>query len=114
MGPMSLVEYMLLTFSSLLAIIDPIAAVPTFLAMTRGNSQAERTRMALVACTVATVVLVSFATVGQFVFRLLGITMPAFQMAGSILLMLVALDMLRGRQTELKETAEETAAGVAK
>lgn len=107
-------EYLLLVFSSLFVIIDPIAAVPTFLVMTPHNTIRQRTRMAMVACIVAAIVLVGFATVGQQLFKLLGITMPAFQIAGSILLMLVALDMLRARRTEVKETLEETAAGMEK
>ena len=67
--------------------------------------------MAMMACIIAAIVLVGFGIVGQQLFKLLGITMPAFQIAGSILLMLVALDMLRARRTEVKETLEETAAG---
>jgi multiple antibiotic resistance protein len=111
---MSLMEYLLLVFSSLFVIIDPIAAVPTFLVMTPHNTTRQRTRMAMVACIVAAVVLVGFAIVGQQLFKLLGITMPAFQIAGSVLLMLVALDMLRARRTEVKETLEETTAGMEK
>lgn len=111
---MPLTEYLLLVFSSLFVIIDPIAAVPTFLVMTPHNTIGERVRMAMVACIVAAIVLVGFAIIGQQLFKLLGITMPAFQIAGSILLMLVALDMLRARRTEVKETQEETAAGLEK
>jgi multiple antibiotic resistance protein len=111
---MSLAEYLLLVVSSLFVIVDPIAAVPTFLGMTPHNTAAQRIRMAWVACGVAALVLMLFATLGQAIFNLLGITMPAFQIAGSILLMLVALDMLRARRTEVKETAEENAAAAEK
>lgn len=111
---MTVFEYLVLVISSLFVIVDPIAAVPTFLGMTPHNTAAQRIRMAWVACGVAALVLMGFATIGQAVFNLLGITMPAFQIAGSILLMLVALDMLRARRTEVKETAEETAAGAEK
>jgi multiple antibiotic resistance protein len=107
-------EYFLLVFSTVFVIVDPIAAVPTFLAITPHNSAAQRARMAMVACIVVGIVLSLFATLGQALFKLLGITMPAFQIAGSILLMLVALDMLRARRTEVKETEEETAAGMEK
>ena len=109
-----MMEYLLLVFSTLFVIIDPIAAVPTFLAITPHNTAQQRTRMAMVACSVVAIVLIGFATIGQAIFNLLGITMPAFQIAGSILLMLVALDMLRARQTETRETDEEKAAGIQK
>jgi multiple antibiotic resistance protein len=59
-------------------------------------------------------VLILFAATGKLIFRLLGIGMAAFQMAGSLILLLVALDMLRARRGPVRETAAETDAGVAK
>jgi multiple antibiotic resistance protein len=59
-------------------------------------------------------VLLAFAVAGKLIFRLLGITIPAFQLAGSIVLLLVALDMLRARRSRVQETEEETNAGTAK
>src|SRR5437660_7175546 len=111
---MNLSEYILLAISSLFVIIDPIATVPAFLAMTPHGPPQQRIRMARVACLVATVILLLFATTGKLVFNFFGITIPAFQIAGSIVLLLVALDMLRGRRSAVQETAEETDAGAAK
>lgn len=111
---MTLAEYSLLAASSLFVIVDPIATVPAFLAMTPNETPEERTRMAAVACCVTAGVLVGFAVAGRFVFDLLGITMPAFQVAASIVLLLVALDMLRALRSRVQETSEETAAGTAK
>jgi multiple antibiotic resistance protein len=108
---MSLQEYILLAFSSLFIIVDPIAMLPAFLAMTSKDSPDSRIRMARLACCVAGGVLIVCAAMGNLVFRLLGITLPAFQMGGSIVLLLVALDMLRARRSEVRETSEETAAG---
>ena len=110
---MNLAEYTLFAFSSLFVIIDPIATVPVFLAMTADDSVAKRLRMARMACLVAAGVLLVFAFLGRWIFLLLGITMPAFQMAASIVLLLVALDMLRAQRSRVKETSEETAAAVA-
>jgi multiple antibiotic resistance protein len=59
-------------------------------------------------------VLVFFAATGPEIFRLLGITLPAFQIAGGLVLLLSALDMLRAKRSAFKETAEETEAGIAK
>ncbi|HVM61376.1 MAG TPA: MarC family protein [Verrucomicrobiae bacterium] len=111
---MSLHAYILLAFSSLFIIVDPIAALPAFLAMTPNDSPVNRIKMARLACCVAGGVLIVCAATGQWIFRLLGITLPAFQMGGSIVLLLVALDMLRARRSEVRETSEETAAGTDK
>jgi multiple antibiotic resistance protein len=111
---MSLLEYTLLAFSSLFVIIDPVATVPAFLAMTPTDTVQERVRMARLACCVTAGVLIAFSSAGKWIFKFLGITMPAFQIAASIVLMLVALDMLRARRSRLQETSEETAAGAEK
>lgn len=111
---MNLREYALLAVSSLFVIVDPIATVPGFLAMTAANTPAQRLRMARVASVVAGLLLLGFALVGNALFRFLGITIPAFQMAGSIVLLLVALDMVRARRSQVKETPEDKAAGAEK
>lgn len=111
---MSLSEYILLAASSLFVIVDPLAVVPAFLAMTPFDSPEQRIRMAGLACWVTAGVLIAFALAGKWIFKFLGITMPAFQIAASIVLLLVALDMLRAQRSRVKETSEETAAGVEK
>lgn len=111
---MSLVEYVLLAASSLFVIVDPLATVPAFLAMTPTDTPEQRTKMAGLACCVTAGVLLGFAVAGQWIFRFLGITMPAFQFAASIVLLLVALDMLRAQRSRVRETSEETAAGMEK
>ena len=111
---MTLTEYTLLAASSLFVIVDPLATVPAFLAMTPTDTPAQRIRMARVACCVTAGVLSGFALAGKWIFKFLGITMPAFQFAASIVLLLVALDMLRAQRSRVHETSEETAAGVEK
>lgn len=111
---MTLSEYILLATSSLFVIIDPLATVPAFLAMTPTDTPEQRIKMARLACWVAAGVLVTFAVAGKYIFKFLGITMPAFQLAASIVLLLVALDMLRAQRSRVQETSEETAAGVEK
>ena len=92
-------------------IVDPLATVPAFLAMTPTDSSEQRVRTAWLACCVATGVLFAFSLGGQLVFRVMGITMPAFQIAASIILLLVALDMVRAQRSRVQETREETQAG---
>ena len=111
---MTLIEYTLLAVSSLFVIVDPFATVPAFLAMTPTDTPEQRIRMARLACCVMAGVLIVFAAAGQWIFKFLGITMPAFQLAASVVLLLVALDMLRAQRSRVHETDEETAAGVEK
>jgi multiple antibiotic resistance protein len=111
---MSLMEYSLLAVSSLFVIIDPLATVPAFLAMTPTDTPAQRIKMARLACCVSAGVLIVFSLAGKWIFKFLGITMPAFQIAASIVLLLVALDMLRAQRSRVHETSEETAAGIEK
>lgn len=103
-----------LALSSLFVIVDPIATIPAFIAMTARDSVASRLRMARLACLVAAGVLILFALSGQWIFRLLGITLPAFQIAGSVLLLRIALDMLYAKRSAAQETREETEAGATK
>jgi multiple antibiotic resistance protein len=110
----NLPEYILLASSSLFVIVDPLATVPAFLAMTPNDSPEDRIKMARLACCVMACVLIAFSAVGKWIFKFLGITMPAFQLAASIVLLLVALDMLRAQRSRVHETHEETAAAVEK
>lgn len=111
---MTVAEFSLLAASSLFVIVDPIATAPAFLAMTMDNTQAQRAQMARLACATMAGVLLVFAVAGTEIFRFLGITLPAFQMAASVVLLLVALDMLRAQRSRVQETDEERAAGIAK
>ena len=95
-------------------IVDPLAVVPAFLAMTPNDTAEQRIRTARLACCVAAGVLLFFSFAGQLIFKVMGITMPAFQIAASILLLIVALDMVRAQRSRVQETHEETAAGTEK
>jgi multiple antibiotic resistance protein len=111
---MSLWAYTLLAFSSLFVIVDSIGTVPAFLAMTAGDTPEERMRMARLACWVSAGILLFIALTGMMIFKLFGITLPAFQIAGSLLLLLIAHDMVRARRSAVHETAEEKEAGATK
>jgi len=111
---MTFSEYSLLAVTSIFVILDPIAVVPAFIAMTPNDSPPAKLRMARLACWVAAGVLSIFVAAGNMIFSVLGITLPAFQMAGSLLLLRIALDMLHARRSPSQETEEEVAAGAAK
>jgi multiple antibiotic resistance protein len=110
----SLSEYILLASSSLFVIVDPVATAPAFLAMTPGDTPEQRFRTAKIACCTMAVVLFVFAVAGTMIFKIFGITMPAFQMAASIVLLIIALDMLRVQRSRVQETREEKLAATEK
>ena len=114
MNTHALVEFTLLAFGSLFVIVDPFATVPAFIAMTPRDTPEQRIRMARLASIVMAIVLLIFAVAGKMIFKLLGITMPAFQIAASIVLLIVALDMLRAQRSRVVETREETSAAAEK
>ena len=109
-----MLEYAVLTFGSLFAIVDPFAAIPAYLAMTARLTGKERRRIARTACVTCALVLALFAALGPAIFRFIGITLPAFQIAGGLILLLSALDMLRARRSALNQTDEETQEGMHK
>lgn len=111
---MNLFDYTILSFASLFVIVDPVGLIPTFLAMTQQNTSQERIRMARLAAGVTFAILSLSFLFGQRILLAFGITLPAFEIAGGIILLLVALDMLQARRTAVKETQEEKAAGIDK
>ena len=111
---MTITEYILLAFSSLFVVLDPIAVIPALVIMTAKDSPAVQLRTARIACAVAAGVLMLFTLAGEWIFKLVGITLPAFQIAGSILLLRIALDMLYAKRSAASETNEEIEAGTAK
>lgn len=109
-----MIEYAFLTFGSLFAIVDPFAAVPPFLAMTANDTSEQRRRIARTACATCAGVMGLFAALGPTIFKLFGITLPAFQIAGGLVLLLSSLDMIRAQKSPMKETPEEFAEGMSK
>jgi multiple antibiotic resistance protein len=91
-------RFALVTFTSMLFIVDPIAAIPTYLVITQQETPTERRRTARRACIAMTVLLVVFAATGTMLFQAFGITLPAFRTAGGLVLWFVAMDMLQGER----------------
>ena len=109
-----MLHYAALTFGSLFAIVDPFAAVPTFLALTARDTAEQRRRMARTACMTCAAVMGLFALIGPLIFRVFGITLPAFQIAGGLVLLLSSLDMIRAKKSAMRETPEEFEEGMHK
>ena len=91
-------RFALVTFTSVLFIVDPVAAIPTYLVITQQETPAERRRTARRACLAMTLLLLVFAATGTMLFQAFGITLPAFRTAGGLILWFVAMDMLHGER----------------
>ena len=98
--------FLITAFVTLFVVIDPPGLVPLFIALTRGMDPARRRAMAQRACLIAAVLLLVFGLAGEAILGFVGISMPAFRIAGGILLFLTALDMLFERRTQRREGRE--------
>jgi len=92
--------FLVTVFVTLFVVIDPIGLAPLFIALTQGMDRAQRLAVGLRACIIAVVLLLIFGLAGEAILAGIGITMPAFQIAGGILLFLTALDMVFERRSQ--------------
>src|ERR1700760_2030880 len=114
LGGSPYVRFSLLALSSIFFLVDPFAALPTFLAVTADQDPAKRQRTARKASLTALVVLTVFAFIGQYIFKLFGITLPAFEISGGIILLLIGLDMLEAKRSATQESPAESSAAQSK
>jgi multiple antibiotic resistance protein len=105
---------LLLIFTSILFIVDPFAVIPTFLAMTVRDSPQQRRVLARRGAWTCAITLIAFALGGSMIFKIFGITIGAFKIAGGVLIGLNALDMVQARRSQQRETPVETAEGIEK
>jgi multiple antibiotic resistance protein len=106
--------HFLVALSAVFFVVDPIGVVPIFLAITAGDSAEKIRRTALRACLVAGGLLLFFAVFGGVIFQVFGVSLAAFRVAGGILLLITALDMLRARPSETRTSQTEQQEGVVK
>ena len=102
-------EFFVTAFVTLFLVIDPIGMLPFFIALTSQNTAPERRSIAVRAVLIAALVLAIFALAGDAILKGIGISMPAFRIAGGMLLFLTAVDMLFERRTERREGQTEAA-----
>lgn len=105
---------LLLIFTSVFFIVDPFAVIPTFLAMTVRDSPPQRRMLARRGAWTCAITLTAFALGGSMIFKIFGITIGAFKIAGGVLLGLNALDMVQARRSQQRETPIETEEGIQK
>lgn len=109
----SFFETWVIPFVTIFFIVDPLAVIPAFLTMTAADSPRKRGAMALKASVACVGILVLFASAGGLIFKVFGITLPAFRVAGGVILGLSALEMLRA-QRPTRESEAEIREGVEK
>ncbi len=103
----STLEFTLVSFSLIFFIVDPLGNIPVFLSVTEGATQEERKRIALRASIATFCILVLFALLGEGILRVLNVTINSFQIAGGILIFIIAISMLQARRSRTKTTPEE-------
>ena len=99
--------FLITAFVTMFVIIDPLGMTPLFVALTQGMTATRRRAIALRACVASALILIVFAAFGEAVLGFVGISMPAFRIAGGLLLFLTALDMLFERRTKRRQTRVE-------
>jgi multiple antibiotic resistance protein len=101
-------DHLLNAVVTLFVTIDPPGLAPLFMVLTAGRSIAERRAVAIRATVIAAIVLVAFALVGEPLINVLGISLPAFRIAGGLLLFVIAFEMVFGRREERKSETAQT------
>ena len=104
--------FLVTAFATLFVVIDPPGLVPLFIALTQGMDGAHRRRLALRACIIAFAILLAFGLLGDALLGFVGISLPAFRIAGGLLLFLTALDMLFERRTQRREGSKGLGEGM--
>ena len=102
-------DYFLTALVTLFVTIDPPGLAPVFVVLTAGRSRSERRATAIRATVIAGAVLIGFALIGEPLIGFLGITLPAFRIAGGLLLFVIAFEMVFGTREERKSVAAQSA-----
>jgi multiple antibiotic resistance protein len=101
------IKFALVTFSAIFFVIDPLANVPIFLTITATDTPQQRRRTAARAALAAWTTLSTFAIAGGLIFKAFGISLGAFKIAGGVMLLLMAIDMMRATTSRTRTTEEE-------
>ena len=100
--------YSLTVFMAFFAIMNPIANIPIFVKLTEGLSDKKKRELAKTACIVAFLIVFSFILIGQYIFQIFGLTIPAFKVFGGILIFFIGFDMLQSKKTSIHLESDTT------
>ena len=104
-------DFALLSAGSLFAILSPFATAPTFLALTEDETPIQQISMAGRACALSLILLTLFSLAGTQILAAFRITVPAFQIAGGLVVMRVAFQLLSGERARLTSVEQSEAEG---
>ena len=108
------VTFVVMAFSTLLVVLDPLGNLPLFISLTANQTKEQKRRTAFRTSVATFFILLVFMLFGTAIFRFFSLTLDAFRVAGGILLLLMALDMLRAQPSRTRSSPEETDASVQK
>lgn len=107
-------KFAIVALSAVFFVIDPLASLPIFLAITSGDSVEQRRRTAARAALACWITLCTFALAGGVIFQVFGISLAAFKIAGGLMLLLMSIDMMRATPSRTRTSEEEQAEGRAR
>jgi multiple antibiotic resistance protein len=102
-------DFLISALVTLAVVVDPLGLVPAFVAITQGLPEPSRRNVALRACLIAAAILAGSALIGDWLLRTLSITLPAFRIAGGLLLFSIASEMVFGVRTVRQSRQAEEA-----
>ncbi|MGA2549709.1 MAG: MarC family protein [Burkholderiaceae bacterium] len=102
------------TFLSLLALVNPLGALPFFISLTSQDSDRERRRIVRVASLAVILVICFSALVGEKFIGFFGVSVEAFEVGGGVIMLLMAVSMMNAQQSATKHTPEESIEAEAK
>jgi len=94
-------------FMGFFAIMNPIANVPVFLGLTSGDDEQTTAAVALRSLSLAFIIVTLFSVAGKVIFELFGLTLPAFQITGGLIVFLIGFHMLQGSHSSVQHPSEE-------
>ena len=101
-------EYSLTVFMAFFAIMNPIANIHIFVKLTEGQSDIKKREIAKTACIVAFLIVFSFILIGQYIFQIFGLTIPAFKVFGGILIFFIGFEMLHSKKSGMPVEGDNT------
>lgn len=99
-------SYLFTVFMAFFAIMNPIVNIPIFVKLTEGQNEKKKREVAKTSTIVAFLIVVSFILIGQYIFQVFGLTIPAFKVFGGVLIFYIGFDMLRAHKTGAQIDAE--------
>ncbi|GAK93200.1 multiple antibiotic resistance (marC)-related protein [Nonlabens ulvanivorans] len=97
-----LITFAITVFTGFFAIMNPISNMPIFLTLTEGADKETKQRINLKAVIIAFIIVTTFVLLGNYIFDLFGITIPAFKITGGILIFFVGFEMLQSKKSNIK------------